>query len=83
MAHRVICVPDDYLPTIEAVLFQIEAECRQKEQHWELLFELNIQELLVLLYRHRCEKKAVVRESDQIIFKARNISGTIISANLR
>lgn len=69
LSFRVICVPDDYLPMIENLLFKIEMEYHQQEQGKELLLELYIQELLVFLCRYRCERKPAIREVDRIIYK--------------
>ena len=68
MPLRIICIPDDYLPAVEELLYKIEAEYAQHEKGRELLLELYIQQLLVLICRYRCERKVHIRESDKIIY---------------
>jgi len=65
---RVIHVPDTRLSVLEELLFKIEAEYKQEEKGKDVLLGLYIQELLTLLYRYKCERKAVIHESDRIVY---------------
>lgn len=64
--HRVIYVPDAHLPQLEEILFKLEAEYAQEEQ--SLLLDIYILELLALLCRYRCDRKAHIQESDKIVY---------------
>ena len=72
--NRIIYVPDTHLPQLEEILFKLEAEYAQEEKEKSILLDIYILELLTLLCRYRCEKKAHIQESDKIIFM---ISGYI------
>lgn len=65
---RVIHVPDTILPTLEKLLFKIEAEYRQDDKGKYELIDAYIQELIILIYRHKCKKKAKIRQSDQVVY---------------
>lgn len=65
---RIIFVPDTHLPQLEEILFKLEAEYAQEEKEKSILLDIYILELLTLLCRYRCEKKAHIQESDKIIF---------------
>lgn len=69
MPRRIICIPEEHLPEIEALLFRIEAEYAQNEKGREFLLELYIGQLLILICRYACERKMKIRESDKIIYK--------------
>ena len=58
---RVICVPDTKLP-------DMEAEYQQKKKGRKLMLDLYVQELLMLLYRYRCDRKTVVHETDKVVY---------------
>ena len=64
----VISVPDARLPELEELLFKLEAEYQQQKMGRKIMLDIYVQELLVLLYRYKCERKSVVRESDKIIY---------------
>ena len=64
----VISVPDARLPELEELLFKMEAEYQQRKKGRKVLLDIYVQELLVLLYRYKCERKSVIQESDKIIY---------------
>ena len=66
MNHRVLYVPETHLPQLEEIMFKLEAEYAQSDQ--SLLLDIYILELLALLLRYRCDKKAQIQESDKIVY---------------
>ena len=68
MDMPVISVPDARLPELEELLFKMEAEYQQQKMGRKVLLDLYVQELCLLLYRYKCERKSVVHESDKIIY---------------
>lgn len=66
---RVIYIPDNHLPELEALLYKIEVEFSQEEKSREILLNLYFLELLTLLCRYRCERKASITESAAIIYR--------------
>ena len=67
MAHRIIHIPKEYLPEIEALLFKMESEYHRQEEGREYLLQLYIKELLTLICRYHHEQKVNIRETDEII----------------
>ena len=67
--HRVIYVPEAYLPQLEEILFKLEAENAQEEKEKDILLDLYILEVLSLLCRYQCERKAHIYESDKIVYQ--------------
>lgn len=65
----VICVPKDKEVELEEQFLKIEREYKSKEKYRELLINSYILELLAQLCRYRCDRKKVVRDSDQIIYE--------------
>ena len=65
---RVICVPDTHLPDLETLLFKMEAEYKQEKKGRNILLGMYVQELLILLYRYKCERKSSIQESDKIVY---------------
>jgi len=66
--NRVIHVPENRKTELEELLFKIEAEYAQAGNAWKELLDLYIKELLVLIYRYRCDRRSVIRESDKIVY---------------
>ena len=66
---RIIYVPDAYLPQLEEILFKLEAEYIQEEHEKSILLDIYILELLALLCRYQCERKAHIHESDKIVYQ--------------
>lgn len=67
--HPVTCVPKDREVELEEQFLKIEREYKSKEKYSELLVHSYILQLLAQLCRYRCERKKVIRESDQIIYE--------------
>ena len=65
---RVFDVPENFLPQIEDIWLRIEEEYSGRRMVDELLVDLYIQEMVTLLYRHRRQWKADIRETDRIIY---------------
>lgn len=72
---RTIHVPDIILPKLEKLINKIEKEYTQNDKGREELLEAYILELMILIYRHRCQKKTKIRESDKIVY---NVSDYIM-----
>lgn len=67
--YPIICVPKDKEIELEEQFLKIEREYKNKEMYHELLIHSYILELLAQLCRYRCERKKVIRDSDQIIYE--------------
>lgn len=68
-SYPVICVPKDKETELEEQLLRIEREYKNGGRYSGLLINSYILELLAQLCRYRCERKKVIRESDQIIYE--------------
>lgn len=67
--HPIICVPKNKELELEEQFLKIEREYKSKERYSELLIHSYILELLAQLCRYRCERKKMIRESDQVIYE--------------
>lgn len=67
--YPVICVPKDKEAELEEQFLKIEREYQSSEKYRELLIHSYIVELLYQLCRYQCQRKKVIRDSDQIIYE--------------
>lgn len=65
----VIYVPNNYLAQVEEILFKIEKEFKRQDKGKDKLLTLYVQELIIMLYRYRYDRKAKIYETDKIVYR--------------